>query len=238
MNKLKAELTAKKIMLADDHALFREGLKRILADAEFKNIIEATNGKEAIDLAIIEQPDLILMDIYMPAMNGVEATRHILQEFPDIVVVMLTVCQEDKLLAEALLAGAQGFLTKSMRSYQIIESLNNIIKGNITISIPITRNLLDMLSNKKNLITKQPYDGLDTAKITHREKEVLIEIAKGHSNKEISQLLFISEHTVKNHVRSILDKMNVKSRTHAVSKALAMGIISHYHGPNKKNIIN
>ena len=81
MNEGKAELTSKKVMLADDHALFREGLKRILADAGFKKIVEATNGQEAIDLAIIERPDLILMDIYMPAMNGVEATRHILKKF-------------------------------------------------------------------------------------------------------------------------------------------------------------
>jgi two-component system response regulator DegU len=231
MNEGKAELTSKKVMLADDHALFREGLKRILADAGFKKIVEATNGQEAIDLAIIERPDLILMEIYMPAMNGVEATRHILKKFPDIVIVILTVCEEDKFLAEALLAGAQGYLTKSMRSYQIIESLNNIIKGNITFSIPFTRNLLYLLSNNKiDQNSKQPYNNFDTSKITQREKEVIIEMAKGHSNKEISQLLFISEHTVKNHVRNILDKLNVKSRTHAVSKALAMGIIPPYHG--------
>lgn len=172
------------ILIVDDHSLFREGLHRILKDSDIKNIFEASNGEEAIITAESIKPDIILMDYHMPDMNGVEATRIILEKDPEIIVVLLTVNEEDEAIAEALNAGAQGYLNKNMRSTDIINSLRNLLQGKIS-------------------------------------------LAKGLSNKELGDVLSISENTVKNHVRSILEKLEVKSRSHAVGKGLSYGVITN-----------
>ncbi|HOB29360.1 MAG: response regulator transcription factor [Dethiobacteria bacterium] len=220
-------LESKSVLIVDDHALFREGLRRILSDAGIKNIAEAANGKEALTLIESFKPDIILMDFYMPDYNGVEVTREIVSKDPSTLIVFLTVCEEDTAIADALHAGAHGYLVKSMRSHEIINSLRLLLLGEIPLPKPITHSILKKLTDKPNKSFSKTYNHafIEKPVISPREKEVLMEIALGKSNKEIAQSLFISENTVKNHVGNILQKLEVNSRAHAVAKALAYDLI-------------
>ncbi len=216
------------ILIVDDHSLFREGLHRILKDSDIKNIFEASNGEEAIITAESIKPDIILMDYHMPDMNGVEATRIILEKDPEIIVVLLTVNEEDEAIAEALNAGAQGYLNKNMRSTEIINSLRNLLQGKISLAKSLNRNIIDNIRRENlNKILTSEEEQKNHHGITFREREVLILLAKGLSNKELGDVLSISENTVKNHVRSILEKLEVKSRSHAVGKGLSYGVITN-----------
>lgn len=217
-----------KVLIVDDHSLFREGLHRILKDAGIATIHEASSGEEACTLAKKILPDIILMDLYMPGRNGIETTQQILASIPQATVVILTVNEGDDTIAEALRAGAQGFLNKNMRSKEIIYALNQLLLGKIPLAKSLNRHILNHLTtpSAKNHYT---INGLEkpikNQEITPREREVLAAMAKGMNNREIAEQLYISENTVKNHVRNILDKMNVKSRTQAVARGIAHGWI-------------
>ena len=221
-------LTDCKVLIVDDHSLFREGLYRILKDAGIQTIHEACNGEEACILAKKFLPDIILMDLYMPGLNGIETTQQILASPPQATVVILTVNEGDDTIAEALRAGAQGFLNKNMRSKEIINALNQLLLGKIPLAKSLNRNILNHLTtpaSKKNYrINGQEYSTRNP-EITPREKEVLEAMARGMNNREIAAALYISENTVKNHVRNILDKMDVKSRTQAVAIWMTQGLI-------------
>ncbi len=218
-------LTELNYLLVDDHPLFREGLHRVLSDAGIKKIAEAATGEQALLEVEKSKPDIILMDLYMPGLNGIETTKRVLSRCPATLIIILTVNEDDNTIAEALRAGAHGFLNKSMHSKDIIKSLNSLITGKIPLSKPMTRNMLVHLT--------APADGLvcdDPAanqgyNISPREKEILSALALGMSNKEIARKLYISEYTVKNHVRNILEKLQVRSRTQAATKALASGLV-------------
>jgi len=143
-------LESKSVLIVDDHALFREGLRRILAESGIGNIAEAANGKEAVELVESFKPDIILMDFYMPDCNGVEVTREILSKDPSAIIVFLTVCEEDAAIADALHAGAHGYLVKSMRSHEIINSLRLLLLGEIPLPKPITHSILKQLTENRN----------------------------------------------------------------------------------------
>lgn len=216
------------ILIVDDHSLFREGLHRILKDAGIKTIHEACNGEEACTIAKKLLPDIILMDLYMPGLNGIETTQQILGSIPQTTVVILTVNEGDDTIAEALKAGAQGFLNKNMRSKEIIYALNQLLRGKIPLAKSLNRHILNHLTNpankKKYSINGQEYP-TKNHEITPRERDVLEAMARGMNNREIAAELYISENTVKNHVRNILYKMEVKSRTQAVAKSMVQGLI-------------
>lgn len=226
MNENSDFLKTRRVLIADDHALFREGLSRILSGAGISEIAEASNGREAVALVETFKPDIILMDFYMPDCSGIDATRKIMSKDPQAVIVFLTVCEEDSSITEALLAGAHGYLVKSMHSAQILSSLRLLQYGEIPLPKPITRSMMrQLITEKKTAIPAGLPFVPEEPPISPREREVLMEIALGKSNKEIAQNLFISENTVKNHVGNILQKLDVNSRAHAVAKALALGLI-------------
>lgn len=228
MSKSPSFLESKSVLIVDDHALFREGLRRILSDAGITDINEAASGKEAVRLVESFKPDIILMDLYMPERSGMETAREIISKDPSATIVFLTVCEEDVTIAEALHAGARGYLVKSMHSQEIIDSLRLLLFGEIPLPKPITHSILKQLTENVQRSATRVFNRVLTEKpdLSPREKEVLIEIALGKSNKEIAQSLYISENTAKNHVSSILQKLEVNSRTRAVAKAVAYDLIS------------
>jgi len=221
---VESQLNLIRILLVDDHALFREGLAGILsAQPDIVVIGEANDGLEAVVMAKELQPDLILMDIQMPGCDGLEATQLIKQESPQIVVVMLTVRDEEDKLFEAIKSGAQGYLLKSIRSNQMIDLLHAAMRGEAALSPVLASRMLEefrRLSISQNSLQPAPVDPL-----TQREQQVLGLAAAGLSDKEISTQLLISIFTVKSHMRNILAKLQVNSRREAAWLAKNRGML-------------
>lgn len=228
MEKLRKMLAKYKFLIVDDHPLFREGLYHILSDIGIKDIQEASDGEEALKAVEKTKPDIVLMDLYMPGLNGIEVTKKILDKNPRTLIIILTVSEEDNLIAEALQAGAQGFLNKNIHSDDIINAIYSLLIGKIPLSKPLTRKVLTHLTTvAKSPLTSNSFNEQLNSNdlISPREKEILALLAQGMSNKEIAQKLYISEYTVKNHVRNILDKLHVRSRTQAVAYGIVNGLI-------------
>ncbi|MFP5115752.1 response regulator [Bacillaceae bacterium C204] len=204
-----------RVLIADDHHVVRRGLVFFLRTQKDLEIIgEAANGKEAIDQAKLLKPDIILMDLVMPEMDGIQATKIIKQEQPDIKIMMLTSFSDQDHVIPALEAGASGFQLKDIQPDELVTSIKKIIGGENQLHPKATSHLLANLSNKnkqeKNLL----------AELTKRELDVLKEIANGKSNKEIAASLFITEKTVKTHVSNLLSKLKLADRTQAALYAV------------------
>ncbi|HSM26267.1 MAG TPA: response regulator transcription factor [Anaerolineaceae bacterium] len=212
-----------KILLVDDHSLFRKGLASLLNEQpNIKVIGEANNGLDAIREAEILKPDLILMDIHMPKSNGLEATREIKQKFPDIKIVMLTASEDDQNLFEAMKIGAQGYLLKDLELHQLLDLLETISKGEAILSSTMATKIFKEFS-RGGQETQNPSEYVE--ELTEREKTILIHIAEGLMNKEIADLLGISENTVKIHLRHILEKLHLRNRIQAAVYAVRQGLI-------------
>lgn len=217
------------MLLVDDHALFREGLAGLFAyEEDFEVVGEAATGEEALAAARELMPDLILMDIDMPGMDGIEATRRLLAEMPYAKVVMLTVHDDDEKLFEAIKAGAQGYLVKSIRSAEMLDQLRGLSRGEAALSRAMAKRILDefrravaqLPSSTTGEEKSGPSEPLGPAPLlTFREQEVLELVAQRCTNKEIAARLFISEYTVKNHLRNILSKLHLRSRIEAAAYA-------------------
>ncbi|AKG23294.1 response regulator [Calothrix sp. 336/3] len=203
-----------KVILVDDQYLIRQGLRALLElEADLEVVAEAENGKIALELIAQLHPDVVLMDIRMPIMDGVATTKEIYQRFPLVKVLVLTTFDDDEFVTTALQNGAMGYLLKDTPSEELAVAIRAVYKGYTQLGPGIVKKLLMQFSrtSEKNLLT--PPDSL--AELTPREKEVLRLIATGASNKEISQILYISEGTVKNHVTNILNRLNLRDRTQA-----------------------
>ena len=211
-----------KVLLVDDHALFRAGLATLLQAWGLEVIGEANNGQEAIIKAHQLMPDLILMDIQMPLMDGLEATRAIKSECPDIKVVVLTVSDDENDLFEAIKSGAEGYLLKNLREEEFAEFVGRIINDEPVMSPSLARKLLREFSRLKEEKTRRELD--DT--LTEREQEVLEQLAGGSSNKDIAAALVISGNTVNFHVKNILSKLHLKNRGQVTAWAIAHGYVS------------
>lgn len=204
-----------RILIADDHHVVRRGLVFFLRTQKGLEIIgEAANGKEAVELAKSLKPDLILMDLVMPEMDGIQATRIIKKEQPEIKIMMLTSFSDQDHVIPALEAGASGFQLKDIQPDELVVSINKIMSGENQLHPTATSHLLANLSNK----SKQEKNLLE--ELTKRELDVLKEIAKGKSNKEIASSLFITEKTVKTHVSNLLAKLELADRTQAALYAV------------------
>lgn len=228
MNKELEKLALLNFLIVDDHNLFREGLKRILQDYNIKNITEASSGEEALAMRLDPKPDIILMDLYMKELSGIETARHFLERYPTVTIVILTVSDDDEIIAEALRTGAQGFLNKNMHSQEIMEALVQLLSGKIPLSKPISRALLHNLTMPGQTPDRYSQANAPRSKLqalSQREKEILHHIGLGKSNREIGEQLYISESTVKNHMRNIFKKLEVSNRTQAITTAMDLGLV-------------
>lgn len=210
-----------RLMLADDHRMLREGLRRSMAEQGFDMVGEARDGAEAVELARVLQPDVVLMDVTMPEMDGVEATRRIRSAFPNIHVVMLTMHADQDVLASAIRAGASGYLVKDCSTEEIAEAVRMTARGDTIISPRLAASMLDEVRR----LDRPAGPSEDERVVTRREEEVLQLIADGCSTPEVAERLYISQKTVKNHLASIYQKLDARDRTQAVLQAVRMGIV-------------
>lgn len=207
-----------RVLLVDDQSIIRQGLKVLLElEPDLEIVGDASNGQLAIQQATDLQPDVILMDIRMPEMDGVAATRFICQRFPAIKVLVLTTFDDDQYVAEAMRVGASGYLLKDTPSEELAAAIRAVHKGYAQFGPGIWQKMIAQVSHKSpSTAAAEPLSrpsGL--LELTPREREVLYLIATGSSNREIAQKLFISEGTVKNHVTNILNRLNLRDRTQA-----------------------
>lgn len=213
-----------RVLLADDHALFREGLTGILsAQPDFEVVGEASDGLEALVKAQELVPDLILMDVGMPGGDGLKATRQIKQKLRDVIIVMLTVQDEDEKLFEAIRSGAQGYLLKSIRSREMLALLRGAVRGEAAITPALASRMLDEFRQFGQQVPQRGAE--ETIALTPREQEVLSLVAGGAMDKEIAEALTVSIHTVKSHMRKILAKLHLSRRHEAARFALREGLI-------------
>ena len=210
-----------RLMLADDHRMLREGLRRSMTDAGFDVIGEAGDGVEAVRLALQLSPDVILMDVTMPNCDGVDACRQVKSTSSDTKVVMLTMHADQDVLTNAIRAGAIGYLTKDCSTREIAEAVRMAAEGDTVLSPQLARSMLEEVRR-----IDQPRTAEEDRVVTKREEEVLQLIADGCSTPEVAASLFISQKTVKNHLASIYQKLDARDRTQAVLQAVRMGIVS------------
>jgi DNA-binding NarL/FixJ family response regulator len=207
-----------RVLICDDHALFRRGLMMVLEDEDDVEVIaEAANGAEAIELARALAPDVVLMDVRMPKVDGIAATRSILEDIPNANVIMLTVSDEEDDLFEAMKAGAAGYLLKEISIDEVGKSVRGVHQGQRLVTPSLATKLI---SEFAGISGRAPSRGVDAPQLTPRELEVLRHVADGATNREVASRLGISENTVKNHVRNILEKLRLHSRMEAVLYAM------------------
>jgi DNA-binding NarL/FixJ family response regulator len=213
-------MTSLRVLIADDHVLFRDGLRTLLQSApEIEVVGEATDGAEVIALATTCQPDVILMDIQMPAVNGIEATRHITQSHPDIKVLILTMFEDDLSVFAAMRAGARGYILKGADHEEMLRAVRAIGGGEAIFSPSIAGRMIDYFANMHT--TPEP-DAFP--ELSEREREVLDLIAQGYKNADIAAQLVLSPKTVRNYVTNILSKLQVADRAQAIIRAREAGL--------------
>jgi DNA-binding NarL/FixJ family response regulator len=209
-----------KVLVVDDHRLVREGLTSLLRiHPEIEVVGEASNGDEAVSRARTLDPEVILMDISMPGMNGITATGIIKKEQPDVKVIMLTMLDQEGYVYEAVKAGATGYMLKNTGLEELVKAIKEVLKGGATLHPDAQAQLLKeyvFMARRNN----------DTYGLSDREIEVLQLLADGSSNKEIAAKLFISTQTVKTHIAHIFEKLGVSDRTEAVASALRRGLVT------------
>jgi DNA-binding NarL/FixJ family response regulator len=209
-----------KVLVADDHFLFREGVARILNDAtETRVVATVGSGEDALVRAGEFKPDIVLMDVNMPGIGGVEATRRLREMYPQVQVLMLTVSENETDLFGAVRAGARGYLLKNTGGAELIDAIQRICAGEAMIAPGMAAKLLTEFAASSK--PERPTEG---ESLTDRERQVLELVSRGMSNKEIAERLALSPHTVKAHLRTILDKLHLRSRTEAAAWAVRRGI--------------
>jgi DNA-binding NarL/FixJ family response regulator len=211
------------VLLADDQPLLRRGFRMILeAEPDLTVTAEAGDGAEAVDLTRRHAPDVVLMDIRMPGTDGIEATRRITAAHPDVRVLVLTTFDLDEYAFGALRAGASGFLLKDVRPAELVAAIRTVAAGDAVVSPRVTRRLLEEYAQ---VLPPSGDQYPQLAALTDREREVLVEVARGLSNAEIAASLYVSEATVKSHVGRILSKLALRDRVQVVVLAYESGLI-------------
>ena len=208
-----------RVIIVDDHVLFRRGLEMVLENENDIEVVgEATDGQQAVDKTSELMPDVVLMDVRMPRRSGIEATQRIKELMPHVKIVVLTNSDEEADLYEAIKAGASGYLLKEISSEEVADAIRSVVQGHSRISPAMASKLLtEFQAMSKRTDDRQP---LAPPKLTERELQILRLVAKGLGNRDIAQQLFISENTVKNHIRNILEKLQLHSRMEAVIYAV------------------
>ena len=196
-----------KILIVDDDALIREGLKMILeAEEDFLVVGTAANGEEAVRSCIAEKPEIVLMDIRMPIMDGVQATKRIKEQFKTIKILLLTTFKDSEYIRSAIKYGAEGYVLKTSSPENIIESIKTVYRGNVVFEKEVVNAISEMMAEEKKL-------SKESLNITKREYEIMELISKGYSNREISDKLYTSEGTVRNNISALLNKLELRDRT-------------------------
>lgn len=205
-----------KVLVVDDQALICDGIAKLLeGERDIEVVGKAYGGQEAIEKAEQLKPDIILMDIRMPEVDGISATRQIKAKNSSIQVIAISVYEEDDLIMQMFKAGAVGYILKDISLENLINAIKNVYKGTTMINPRISRKLLNLISTDQNV----------GEALTSREVEILREVAKGKSNKEIAEELYLSESTVKTHISHIFQKLNIKTRSEAILYAVKKGLI-------------
>jgi DNA-binding NarL/FixJ family response regulator len=212
-----------RILIADDHSLFREGLRALLmATPDVEVVGEAATGEETIDQAGALQPDVILMDINMPGLNGIEATRRILYANPHVGVVVVTMLEDDASVFAAMRAGARGYVLKGAHHEEMLQVIRAVASGQALFGPAIAVRLMNFFQSM-GLKMKPALPDLSFPELSEREREILNLIAQGHNNAEIANRLVISPKTVRNHISSIFSKLQVADRAQAIVRAREAG---------------
>lgn len=208
------------VLIADDHPLFRKGMRTLLtATADIEVIGEATTGQEAIELAAAFQPDVILMDLQMPAINGIEATRQIVHMSPHIRVLVVTLFEDDASIFTALRAGARGYVLKDAKEEEMLRAIRAVGNGEAIFSPAIATRLIDFFATPHPAALKEVFPTL-----TEREREILQLLARGSTNHDIAKQLALSVKTVNNYVSNIFSKLQVTDRAQAIIRARDAGL--------------
>ncbi len=211
-----------RLLLCDDHAMFRQGLRSILETEEgFRVIGEAATGREAVRYALQTRPDVILMDIQMPELDGVAATKTILEEYPAARVIILTMYRQDRYVFEAIKAGARGYMLKDADANDLIGAIRRVAEGETLLNAEMAASILDEFSKVKE-VPEHPEHPI--SELTEREAAILRLLAQGASNQEIATDLNVSEKTVRNRLSEIFSKLRLNNRTQAALYALREGI--------------
>lgn len=204
-----------RLLIADDHPLVRSGLRALLLTTEDLEVVgEAATGEETVTLAAALQPDVIVMDLRMPGMNGIEATRHIVQANPGIHILVVTLVEDDDSVLAALRAGARGYILKDANEVEVVRAIRAVSGGDAIFSATIAQRLIDSIGGPRPTIPSVPFPDL-----TDREREILALIAQGRTNTEIAERLVISLKTVRNYISSIFSKLQVADRSQAIIRA-------------------
>ncbi|HIJ57280.1 MAG TPA: response regulator transcription factor [Deltaproteobacteria bacterium] len=211
-----------KIFLADDHTIVRQGLAKLLeAESDLEVIGEAKDGREAVKKVQKLKPDVVIMDIAMPLLNGIEATRQIKKILPQTRIIILSMHSHDRYISELISLGASGYLLKDSTGGEIIKAISAAVKGDVYLSPTISRRVIDdYLTLKKTSSREDLY-----AKLSNREREVFQMIAEGRSTKEISDILCVSPSTVKTHRANIMEKLEIENISQLIQFAIRLGIV-------------
>ncbi len=216
-----------RVVLADDHPLFRDGVASLLRARGFEIVGEASNGRDALEMIRRIHPDLVLMDIHMPELDGLAATRIITTEMPQVRVVILTVSDDDDDVFEAIKSGAQGYLLKSTDTRAFFDLLEGAARGETPLSGRLASRILREFAKRMN---NEPADAARDDALSEREKEVLVFASDGLTNREIAARLNLSENTIKYHFKNILEKLHLRNRAQAVAYAVQSGLLKSKQG--------
>ena len=236
---LNGEPEPARLIVVDDHNFVRDGIKLMLsAEQDIRVVGEAANGREALELCGRVRPELVLMDVRMPRVDGLAATREIKQRFPDVSVLVITMHENEDYLLKAIRAGAAGYVLKDASQRELVTAVRKVLEGETPMNRKLATRLLQRLADEPHeksegatALSKPPRHAQPLQPLTPREVEVLECLALGKSNREIAEDFVISVGTVKNHVEHIIAKLGVSDRTQAVVQALELGIIEF---PNSK----
>jgi DNA-binding NarL/FixJ family response regulator len=223
-------MDAIRVLIADDHPIFRDGLRGTFNSVAYTEVVaEAATGEEAVEAAATHQPDVVVMDLHMPGLNGIEATRHIVHHSPHIGVLVLTMFEDDASVFAAMRAGARGYLLKGADKAEILRALHAVASGEAIFGPDIARRVIEYFS-----APQVPGPPLAFPELTEREREVLDLIAQGHNNEAIARQLVLSHKTVRNHVSNIFAKLQVADRAQAIVRARKAGLGRNSEGDGRQ----